>query len=204
MTEPSAAQKVYNRLPEKETSPRLGIVSLIRPGTMQVTSASESIVFTYFPNGMGNEQPGCQLFTGIEIKTAATVIAEEFQLLVKTTIDSFPEIKDEPVLHKIVKTIESVYNDIHGGQSVKVESIQVVHHDPATDELRYHVMRLECPTCHQKTKVVLSWDVVQARSENPSPYVNMLFKKDKTVCGHSFIAFLDRALKVKGCDAVDM
>jgi len=164
----------------------------------------ESVAFTYFPSGMGNDRPGCLLFTGIEIKTPSTLNADELQLLVKTTIESFPEIKDDATLHKLGKTIESVYNDIHRDQSVKIESIRVVQHDPATDELRYHVMHVDCPTCHKKTKVVLSWDAVQARSDNPSSIVNMFLKKDKTECGHSFIAFLDRALKVKGCDAVDM
>jgi hypothetical protein len=189
---------------DKEASSRPGILTTIRPGTMQLISTVEAFVFTYFPNGMGNEQSGCQLLTGIEIKTPNLVNADEIQLLFKTTVDSFLEITDDARLHKIEKTIENVYNELHGDKPVKIESIQVVQHDPATDDLRYHVMQLECPTCHHKTKAVLSWDAVQARSNNPNPIANMFFKKDKTECGHSFIAFIDRALKVKGCDAIDM
>jgi hypothetical protein len=204
MVESLLIQHGHDRLPVKEASPRAGIVNMIRPRSMQVTSTLGSFVFTYFPKGMGNDQPGCYLFTGIEIKTSNTVNADEFQLLVKTTIESFPEIMGDAALHKLEKTLENVYNGVHVGQFVKVESIQIVQYDPATDELRYYVTQIECPTCHQKTKVVFSWEVVQARSENPNPIVNMLFKKDKTDCGHTFIAFLDRALKVKGCDAVDM
>jgi hypothetical protein len=204
MVEIPVTQQPINRAPEKEALARTDIVTTVRPGVMVAMATGESLSFTYFPHGMGNDQSGCQLFTGIEIKTSATVNTDEFQLLVKTTIESFPEIKDDATLHRIEKTVESVYNGIHGDQSVKVDSIRVVQHDSSTDELRYHVLNVDCPSCHQKTKVVLTWDAVQARSNNPSPIVRMFFKKEKTECGHSFIAFLDRSLKVKGCESVDM
>lgn len=204
MAEIPLTQRPNHRAPEKEAVTRPDIVTVIRPGMMQATIIGDSFCLTYFPNGMGNDRPGCQLLTAVELKVAGIANIDELQLLVKTTVDSFPEIKDDATLHRIEKTIESVYNGIHGDQSVKIESIRIVQHDPVADELRYHVMHVECPTCHQKTKVVLSWDAVQARSNNPATIVKMLFKKDKTECGHSFLAFLDRTLKAKGCESVDM
>ncbi len=199
-----AAQQA--RKPTNGNPPSLhaGLVTAVRPGTMIVGSAPDAFLLTYFPNGMGNDRPGCQLFSGIEITATPINSADELEILFKTTVDSFPQIKDDATIHKLATTIERVYNDLHRHESMKIETIRVVHHDPAADELRFHVMYIDCPTCHRKTKVVLTWEAVQARSKNPNPIVNMFFKKDKTECGHSFIAFIDRALKVKGCDAVDM
>ncbi len=189
---------------DKDASKLPGITTAIHPGTMHSATSGQNLVFTYFPNGMGNDLPTCQLFTGIEISIAAINSADEFELLFKTTVDSFPEISEDATVLQLGMTIEHVFNDLHGSASVKIESIRVVQHDPASDELRYRVIEFDCPTCHKKTKVVLSWEAVQARSKNPNPIVNMFFKKDKTECGHSFIAFIDRTLKVRGCDAIDM
>ncbi|NMC08628.1 MAG: hypothetical protein GYA24_25690 [Candidatus Lokiarchaeota archaeon] len=202
MAELSGMQQSRNQQQVKDL--QRGIMTIIKPGSIHVSCSGEKASFTYFPNGLGNDLAGCKLFTGIEIQTASLVKLDEFQLLIKATVDSFHGLTDEATLHKLEKTIERVYNDIHGDQAVKINSTRFVHHDPEIDELRYHVMLVECPACHVKTKVVLTWDLVQDRSNNPNSIVKMFFKKDKTDCGHSFIAFIDRALKVKGCEAIDM
>ncbi len=183
------------------------IASGIHLGTGILRSTCVTPSFTYYPKAMGNDQPDCKLFTGIEIKTSAVVNTDELEVLFKTIVDTFMgsmDTMDDAKLNKLEKTIEHVYNDLHVNETIKIKSIQLVKKDTVTDELRYRVMQLDCPACHQKTKIVLPWDVVKSFSNNPSPIAKILLKKDKTGCGHCFITFVDRDLKVKGYEMVDM
>ncbi len=171
---------------------------------MHASITGDAYMFVYFPSFFGNADPECKLFTGIEITTHQKVNSEEMQLLIKTTVDSFPAIPDNATLLKVEKAIEQIYNGLHGNKALRIDSFKVVQTDPVTEELRHHILTLACPECHRETRAIISWDLVDARSKNLNPIANMFFKKDKTECGHSFIVFVDRAFKVKGYEAVDI
>ncbi|MEX2716280.1 MAG: hypothetical protein Q6353_006580 [Candidatus Sigynarchaeum springense] len=197
-------QKPVGPASAKESCPQPCVKTLLKPGSLCVNTAGASRVFVYVPMSMGNEKPGCQLFTGIEIATRSDIDLEEVKILIKTTVDSYPDIPDSSTLLKIEELIEHIYNELHGNKPLKIDSIQVVRYDQATEELRHHILTLDCPACHRRTTTILTHDLVHARATNPNPVTSILFKKDKTECGHSFIAFIDRSLKVKGYEAIDM
>ncbi|MBN2154176.1 MAG: hypothetical protein JW839_22165 [Candidatus Lokiarchaeota archaeon] len=176
----------------------------VRPGSMHTIPQGDSRAFVYFPTLMGNDEPGRGLFTGVELVTRSDVNLDETQVLIKATIDSYDAIPDNATLIRIKELVENIYNEIHGNKALRIDSVRIVQNDQVTDELRYHVLLLDCPACHRQTRVILTRDIVDARAANPNPVATILFKGDKTECGHSFIAFIDRFLKVKGYEAVDM
>nr|MDO8114309.1 hypothetical protein [Candidatus Sigynarchaeota archaeon] len=175
----------------------------IRPGSLLLDISSHKCTIYYYPENKEAPSTRRDAIPGISMTANLVSNIEELSLLFKTTVDSFSGAIDSASLERIRATIERIYNSIHQ-EAIKVDAIEVVKHDPVNTNTHDRVILVPCPACHVATKFVVTWDLLLARYNNPGPIMNFLFKSNKTECGHSFVAFVDRTFKLKGCDAIDM
>lgn len=195
---------------EETVAEELGTIQPVglprRPAEVTAMVDGGVTTFRYRPTSVTCDDAGARWPSCIEISTRNPVNVDEARLLVTEALDAFlegtvPDMLDPSLAAKLAGTIEQVHGTLHGPGSLQIESLKLA---PPNDEATCAQDTIvSCPVCRAQTRTILPGGFT-VREGAPAPVMTVLFTRERSACGHQFIAFVDKTLKARGYETIDM